>query len=257
MGRHPAARGCTRSWRCTLAATASTTRSCAAGLAGLDAFTIEDDRGRRLEACQSPVWDTALAVIALADAGAEARRPGAAPRRPTGWSAEEITVRGDWSVRRPAAAPGGWAFEFANDWYPDIDDTAEVVLALVADRDGPTDGPRSSGRRRGCSACSAATAAGPPSTSTTPGRCAGSIPFCDFGELIDPPSADVTAHIVEMLADDRTPRRGARARASHWLLGAQEADGSWFGRWGANYVYGTGAVGAGAGGRRAGPGRPG
>ena len=104
--------------------------------AGWRASTASRSRtsaGRRLEACQSPVWDTALAVTALADAGL-------APSDPVLRSAaayllaEEITVPGDWSVRRPDLAPGGWAFEFANDNYPDIDDTAEVVLALEPDR---------------------------------------------------------------------------------------------------------------------------
>ena len=100
----------------------------AAGLAGIDGFTIEDDQGRRVEACQSPVWDTGLAVIALADAGLAPDHPGL--RRAAGWlTGEEVRVR-DWSVRRPNLAPGGWAFQFANDNYPDIDDTAEVALAL-------------------------------------------------------------------------------------------------------------------------------
>src|SRR5205823_4661609 len=104
------------------------------GLDGLEGFTIWEGRGtseavRRLEACQSPVWDSALAVIALADAGVRAEDP--ALVRASDWILdEEIKVRGDWSVRRPRLDPGGWAFEFANDTYPDIDDTAEVVLAL-------------------------------------------------------------------------------------------------------------------------------
>ncbi|MET8984176.1 squalene--hopene cyclase, partial [Nonomuraea wenchangensis] len=96
---------------------------------GLDRFTIRDESGRRLEACQSPVWDTALAVNALLDAGTPADHPAV-----TGAAAwllrEEITTTGDWAVRRPGLPPGGWAFEFDNDGYPDIDDTAEVVLAL-------------------------------------------------------------------------------------------------------------------------------
>ncbi len=100
-----------------------------AGLDGLEGFTIEDDAGRRIEACQSPVWDTALAVVALADAGVAPDDPHL--RAAGRWLVdEEITVPGDWTVRRPDLAPGGWAFEFANDNYPDIDDTAEVVLAL-------------------------------------------------------------------------------------------------------------------------------
>ena len=116
----------------------------AAGLAGLDRFVVADAQGRRLEACQSPVWDTALAVIALADAGRAPDDP--ALRRAAAWLVgEEISVPGDWSVRRPDLPPAGWAFEFANDWYPDIDDTAEVVLAL-SPGGGRRPGCRSSGR---------------------------------------------------------------------------------------------------------------
>ena len=110
------------------------------GLAGIRTFTIEQDEdppgsgrdgvgARRLEACQSPVWDTALSLIALSDAGI----PGDHPAMVSGarWLlGEEVTVRGDWAVTRPQLAPGGWAFEFANVNYPDVDDTAEVVLAL-------------------------------------------------------------------------------------------------------------------------------
>ena len=103
------------------------------GLAGLDRFTIWEDtpdgKIRRLEACQSPVWDTVLAVIGLADAGLPPDHP--ALRKAADWMlAEEMPGPGDWQVRRPELAPGGWAFEFDNDGYPDIDDTAEAVLAL-------------------------------------------------------------------------------------------------------------------------------
>jgi squalene-hopene/tetraprenyl-beta-curcumene cyclase len=209
-----------------------------AGLAGLDGFIIDDDRGRRLEACQSPVWDTALAVVALADAGVEREDAGLA--RACRWLLdEEITVRGDWSIRRPALAPGGWAFEFANDHYPDIDDTAEVVLAL----DRVLSGDRGAIGRGvdwvlGMQCEDGGWAAF--DVDNVQALCR-ELPFCDFGELIDPPSADVTAHVVEMLAmlGHATP---AMERGVEWLLGAQEPDGSWFGRWGANYVYGTGAA---------------
>ena len=101
----------------------------AAAFAGFDRFTLDDEDGRRIEACQSPVWDTALAVIALVDAGMSPEDPVITAARD--WLLEEeITVVGDWSVQRPDLAPGGWAFEFENVHYPDIDDTAEVVLAL-------------------------------------------------------------------------------------------------------------------------------
>ncbi len=207
-------------------------------LAGLDAFSIEDESGRRLEACQSPVWDTVLAMIALADAGVKPDDPAlvAAAR----WVvAQEVTKRGDWSVRRPQLAPGGWAFEFENDWYPDIDDTAEVVLALLRTelaRDPSVE--RAVAWLLGMQCKDGGWGAFDVDNTQTLCR---ELPFCDFGELIDPPSADVTAHVVEMLA-----ALGHRSQALEggvrWLLDAQEGDGSWFGRWGANHVYGTGAA---------------
>ena len=210
----------------------------AAGLAGLGGFTIEDERGRRLEACQSPVWDTALAVTALADAGLE-------PSDPVLRSAarylltEEIKVLGDWSVRRPDLPPGGWAFEFANDNYPDIDDTAEVVLALSrTEEDARSAVDRGLAWVEGMQCRDGGWGAFDVDNTHTLCR---ELPFCDFGELIDPPSADVTAHVVEMFAKLGCSRL-AVARGVDWMLSAQEEDGSWFGRWGANYVYGTGAV---------------
>ncbi|MEV3870180.1 squalene--hopene cyclase [Streptomyces sp. NPDC049906] len=215
-----------------------------AGLASLDRFAVwRPDGSRMMEACQSPVWDTCLATIALADAGV----PGDHPQlvRAAEWMlGEEIDRHGDWSVRRPGLAPGGWAFEFHNDTYPDIDDTAEVVLALRRvvhpDRE----------RLEGAVARGVAWTLGMQSrdggwgafdvdnTSPFPNR----LPFCDFGKVIDPPSADVTAHVVEMLAvEGRAGEPGAR-RGIAWLLAAQESGGAWFGRWGVNYVYGTGSV---------------
>jgi len=213
----------------------------ARGIAGLDGFVVDDEHGRRLEACQSPVWDTALAVIALADAGVPAEDPGL--RAAGSWLlAEEITTRGDWAVRRPDLAPGGWAFEFHNDGYPDIDDTAEVVLALrrVA---GSAALAAAVGRGVAWSTGMASSDGGWAAFDADNTReLAYQIPFADFGAMIDPPSADVTAHMVEMLAAEGQAASPAAQRGVQWLLAHQEPDGSWFGRWGANYVYGTGAV---------------
>lgn len=252
----------------------------------LDRFTIReqtpDGMVRRIEACQSPVWDTALAVVALSDAGLGGDHP--AMVRAGQWLAdEEVRVAGDWAVRRPTLAPGGWAFEFDNDFYPDVDDTAEVVIAihrLLGDGHGPVDHSDGSGPGSAVAAAAAAvsSAAGAGTIAAAdPGlarqlRAAAErgvdwsvgmrsssgawgafdadnvrtlvtkIPFCDFGEVVDPPSADVTAHMVEMLALLGRSDHPITQRAVRWLLDNQEAGGSWFGRWGVNHVYGTGAV---------------
>ncbi|HLI54044.1 MAG TPA: squalene--hopene cyclase [Acidimicrobiales bacterium] len=211
-------------------------------LDGIESFTIDDAKGRRLEACQSPVWDTALAVVALCDAGVDPAEPPVS--RAVRWLlGEEVAVAGDWAVRRPGLAPGGWAFEFHNDNYPDIDDTAEVVLALRAA--APGDPAVEAACRR-----AVAWVEGMQSRSGGWGafdadntsRLAASLPFCDFGEVTDPPSADVTAHVIEMLAGEPGADPAVLERGLRWLSGEQEADGSWFGRWGVNHVYGTGAA---------------
>ncbi|MFE0349822.1 squalene--hopene cyclase [Streptomyces griseoluteus] len=215
-----------------------------AGLESLDRFAVwREDGSRMIEACQSPVWDTCLAVIALADAGVPADHPRLL--KAADWMlAEEIRRPGDWSVKRPELPPGGWAFEFHNDNYPDIDDTAEVALALrrvshpQPDR---VDGAIARAVRWNFGMQSKNGAWGAfdvDNTSPFPNR----LPFCDFGEVIDPPSADVTAHVVEMMAAEGLAHDPRTRRGIAWLLAEQEADGSWFGRWGVNYVYGTGSV---------------
>ncbi|MFD0920396.1 squalene--hopene cyclase [Saccharopolyspora rosea] len=218
------------------------------GLAGLERFLVREQTPagtvRRLEACQSPVWDTVLGVQALHDAGLPGDHP-ALLRAADFLLAEEIRVKGDWSVRRPKLAPGGgWAFEFDNDGYPDIDDTAEVLLALNRVRHPDRAAVRGAMERgvrwlRGMRSRDGGWAAFDADNTREVIR---KLPFCDFGEVIDPPSADVTAHVVEALAvlgrgADPVVRDGVR-----WLLANQEKDGSWFGRWGANHVYGTGAA---------------
>jgi squalene-hopene/tetraprenyl-beta-curcumene cyclase len=214
-----------------------------AGLRGLDRFTVADEQGRRLEACQSPVWDTALAVVALADAGVAPDAP--ALVKAGRWLIdEEVRVRGDWAARRPGLAPGGWAFEFANDNYPDVDDTAEVILALDRIRlDDPE--PLEAATRRAVGwtlgmECRRGGWAAFDADNTS--RLCAALPFCDFGEVTDPPSADVTAHVIEMLAGRESVDRAVLDRAVTWLSSEQDPDGSWFGRWGANHIYGTGAA---------------
>jgi squalene-hopene/tetraprenyl-beta-curcumene cyclase len=215
-----------------------------AGLESLDRFAVWPEEGvRMIEACQSPVWDTCLATIALADAGVAADHP--ALVKAADWMlGEQITRPGDWSVRRPQLAPGGWAFEFHNDNYPDIDDTAEVVLALrrVAHPDkGRVDSAIDKAVRWNVGMQSRNGAWGAfdaDNTSPFPNR----LTFCDFGEVIDPPSADVTAHVVEMMAALGLEHDPHTRRGIEWLLSEQEDNGAWFGRWGVNYIYGTGSA---------------
>ncbi len=215
----------------------------AKALSGLDGFTIIENGVRRIEACQSPIWDTAFAVIALGDSGLAPDHP--AMIQAADWLiGQEVRVIGDWAEQRPDLKPSGWAFEFENDNYPDIDDSAEVILALrkIAHPDPARVNAaiaRATEWTLGMQCKTGDWASF--DADNTQALCA-EIPFCDFGEVIDPPSADVTAHVLEMLAhegygDDMRAERGRQR-----LLAEQEADGSWFGRWGANYIYGTAAA---------------
>ncbi|MCW3058107.1 MAG: shc [Solirubrobacterales bacterium] len=248
------------------------------GLEGLERFHVEDvddshgvgapaGRSRRLEACQSPVWDTALTMVALGDAGVSGAHP--AMVLAAEWLlGEEVSQRGDWSVARPALEPGGWAFEFANVNYPDVDDTAEVVLALqrVAQVAGGAPAGPGSPDAHSADALGGATALGArieqavaralrwvEGMQSSDGgwgafdadntrRLVRELPFLDFGEVIDEPSADVTAHTVEMLGVLGLASTAGARRGVQWLIENQEPDGSWFGRWGVNHVYGTGAA---------------
>jgi squalene-hopene/tetraprenyl-beta-curcumene cyclase len=217
----------------------------ARGLEGWERFTVTEESPdgpvRWIEACQSPVWDTALSLVALGDAGLAPDHPALA--KAADWVlGQEIRTRGDWAVRCPDTPPGGWAFEFDNDGYPDIDDTAEVVLGLR--RTAPAGDVDAAARRavawlEGMQSSDGGWAAFDVDNTR---EIAYDLPFCDFGAVIDPPSADVTAHVVEMLAHEGRRDSEAVRRGVAWLLDAQEPDGSWFGRWGANHLYGTGAV---------------
>jgi len=209
----------------------------ARGLAGWERFMVRDGDRLRPEACQSPVWDTALSVVALRAAGV----PADDPRLQAAGSwllGEEVTVRGDWAIRRPDLAPGGWSFEFDNDFYPDIDDTVVVALALrelelgdEAVRRGLDWTVGMQSRSGGWGAFDADNEA----------LWLYRLPMCDFGKVTDEPSADVTAHALETLGRE-AGYDSAVASGLDWLLAQQEPDGSWFGRWGVNHLYGTGAA---------------
>ena len=207
------------------------------GLAGWEGFLIDEDDRRRPEACQSPVWDTGLALLGLAAVGLPAGEP--AVGRAAEWIlAEEIRARGDWSIRLPGVEPAGWAFEYDNDNYPDVDDVAVVALALAALGVGRPAVERACRWLAGMQCSNGGWGAFDVDNDS---YWLYKLPFCDFGALIDPPSVDVTAHVVELLARKPGHEEAVR-RGVDYLLREQQPDGSWFGRWGVNYVYGTGAA---------------
>ncbi len=212
-------------------------------LAGLETFIVEEGETRRLEACQSPVWDTALSIIALSDAGLAGTHPAIVSAAE--WLLrKEVRIKGDWAVRRADLDPGGWPFEFENAQYPDVDDTSIVVLALL--RAGLSDERAA----RGAAERAAAWVEGMQSGNGGWGAFDAdntctllrNLPFLDFGEVLDEPSSDVTAHAIEMLCALGHDDAPSVQRAVRWLLAQQEPDGSWYGRWGVNHIYGTAAA---------------
>jgi squalene-hopene/tetraprenyl-beta-curcumene cyclase len=205
---------------------------------GWQGFMVEDGERLRPEACQSPVWDTGLALLALRACGVSDDHPQLV-RAGEYLLAEEVRVKGDWAIRKPDLAPGGWAFEYENDLYPDVDDTAVLPLALHGLGIGEDDAIRRGvdwlvgmqSRDGGWGAFDVDNKA----------MWLYKIPFCDFGKVTDEPSADVTAHSLEMLGTLGL-HGDAAENGVEWLLSEQEEDGSWFGRWGVNHLYGTGAA---------------
>jgi squalene-hopene/tetraprenyl-beta-curcumene cyclase len=207
-------------------------------------YEIEDRETIRLQPCISPVWDTAIAMVALEEAGLPANHP--ALIRAAEWLLKnQVLGSGDWQVKNRKGRPGGWVFEFRNDFYPDVDDTAFVLMALQR-----VDYPD---RRR----LTAAARCGVDWLLSMQNRDGGwgafdhnndrslltQIPFADHNAMIDPSSADVTARVLECLgrngwsAADPVVKRGVA-----YLAREQSEDGAWYGRWGVNYVYGTSGV---------------
>ena len=205
---------------------------------GWQGFMVEEGDRLRPEACQSPVWDTALSVLALRACGVPADHPqlvlaGDYLLR------EEVTVKGDWSVRVPDLAAGGWAFEFENDGYPDVDDAAVVALALRELGIGEDAVTRGLDWVAGMQCKDGGWGAFDVDNNS---MWLYKVPFCDFGKVTDEPSSDVTAHALEALAADGPRYEDAVVPGLRWLLSEQESDGSWFGRWGVNHIYGTAAA---------------
>jgi squalene-hopene/tetraprenyl-beta-curcumene cyclase len=209
-------------------------------------LVVKDDEAY-CQPCLSPIWDTGLAAHALLEVGSDEAEK-AATRALTWLKPKQILdVAGDWSVQRPDVRPGGWAFQYANPHYPDLDDTAVVVMAMHRARERMGEADRHTydnaiargrewvvglqSRDGGWAAFDA----------DNTHHYLNHIPFADHGALLDPPTADLTARCVSMLAqlDEEAPTSPALARGVAWLVHDQHPEGSWFGRWGMNYLYGT------------------
>ncbi len=195
----------------------------------------------RMQPCVSPVWDTAQAVYALGEAGV----PRDDPRmiQAADWMlSKEVRHRGDWSVKVPKTEPGGWYFEFANEFYPDTDDTGQVLLAL-----GKVDNPRERYQHQVAQraiewifAMQCRNGGWASFDKDNTKMIFQYIPFADHNAMLDPPTVDITGRILEMLATYGYTRSDKRVqKAIRFIFDEQEPDGSWFGRWGVNYIYGT------------------
>ena len=207
----------------------------------LEDLRIDEDGTTRFQPCVSPVWDTAIAAIALADADEPADEP--AVERAAEWLlSKEIRRGGDWRVRRPGIEPTGWHFQYANGFYPDIDDTAMVLMALL--RGGKADEPRYA------AAVQRATTWLLAMRNKDGGWAAfdvdidnevlTKVPFADHNAMLDPSCADITARVIEALGDlGFATDHPAVRKGLDYLWRTQEPEGCWYGRWGVNYIYGT------------------
>ena len=201
---------------------------------------IETETRFQFQPCFSPVWDTALAAFAMGEGDLA---PSASQTKSADWLLrKEVRRKGDWSVKRPDLEPGGWAFEFANEYYPDIDDTAQVLLALMHCRASDPERQDRAERRAvnwllGMQSSDGGWAAFDVDNNW---QILNKVPFADHNAMLDPTCPDITGRVLEALC-----RRGFGAehpaiqRGIRYLLNAQEADGSWYGRWGVNYLYGS------------------
>ncbi|MDP3182677.1 MAG: squalene--hopene cyclase [Desulfobaccales bacterium] len=213
------------------------------GLKALKFFTHQEGDRLWLQSCISPVWDTALAVRALAAAGVPPEDP--AMVQATSWLlAQQIFEPGDWCIKAPNLPPGGWAFEFFNNWYPDIDDSSMVLVAL---KEGLVDTQKHKGAlKQGIDWCLGMQSENGGFASFDKDNTKewlNAIPFGDLKALVDPPTEDITGRVLEMMGafgyDLDHPAAGP---ALAFLHRTQHPDGPWWGRWGVNYIYGTWSV---------------
>ncbi len=210
---------------------------------------VDDPRDFRIQPCLSPVWDTAITTLALAesnDGSPEDAALDGALARATAWLAgREVRQRGDWTVKNPAPAASGWAFEYRNDFFPDTDDTMMVLMAFAASERiaGADCGRWSEARTRALRwllsfQCRDGGWAAFDKDVTQ--RWLQDVPFADHNAILDPSCADLTGRMLELLGRMGHPRDDFRVRrAVAFLKRTQEQDGSWYGRWGVNYIYGT------------------
>ena len=195
----------------------------------------------RMQPCASPVWDTAQVVYALGEAGV-ARNDQRMIKAADWMLSKEVRHKGDWAVKAPHTEPGGWYFEFNNEFYPDTDDTAQVLLALNK-VDNPRERYQFQVSQRAIEwefAMQCRNGGWGSFDKDNTKMIFQYIPFADHNAMLDPPTVDITGRILEMLANygyDRSDKRVEKA--IKFILSEQESDGSWFGRWGVNYIYGT------------------
>jgi len=196
---------------------------------------VDDGRRFFFQPCFSAVWDTAIAAFALNEAA-----PGnaSAPRAAQWLATREIRRKGDWSVKRPHTEPSGWAFEYVNEFYPDVDDTAMVLLALAN-----TDYAAPECRRRALAwmlAMQSRDGGWAAFDADNNWQFLSQVPFADHNAMLDPTCADITGRALEALAANGVDGGHAAVRRGvEWLVRNQQADGSWYGRWGVAYIYGA------------------
>jgi len=209
-------------------------------------LVVKDDEAY-CQPCVSPVWDTALAAHAMMEAGGEENEARAHAALDWLKPLQILDVEGDWAEERPGVRPGGWAFQYNNAHYPDLDDTAVVVMAMARAKDqmaivGGYDSAIDRGVEWTVGLQSKNGGWGAFDADNTYDYL-NNIPFADHGALLDPPTSDVTARCVSMLAQLGESKESPRvAAAIDYLAREQMDDGSWFGRWGVNYIYGTWSV---------------